>query len=169
MPDTSPAATDDVLWHDPLLVAAKILLFVLLAGLALAMLVQFISVPITLMQPGEAEIAPIWGRILGLIATGTIIGIILRLLKIIATVENGEPFVIDNARRLDRIAGDLVALQIIGLVAGAIGYPIGGNVNGFDVTISPGVGGICMALLVFILARVFRSGAQLRDDVEGTV
>lgn len=169
MTEDTLTAGDDAAWRDPLLVAAKIMLFILLAGLALAMIVQFIAVPVSLMHPGDAEIPPIWGRVLGLVATGTIIGIVLRLLQMIASVEQGDPFAIENARRLDRIAGDLVALQVIGLVAGGIGYPIGGNVNGFDLTVSSGIGGVCMALLVFILARVFRRGAQLRDDVAGTV
>lgn len=154
---------------DPLLTSAKILLYVLLAGTVVVLVVQIIGAPLLVLHAGDSAVHPLWGRILGIVATGTMIGIVSHLLKIVGSVETGDPFTTANGRRLDRIAGDLVALQIIGLIAGGIGYPIGGNINGFDVTVSPGVGGVAVALLVFILARVFRKGAELRADLEGTV
>ena len=40
-----------------------------------------------------------------------------------------------------------------------------------DITIDAGldIEGILLALILFILARVFRHGARMRDDLEGTV
>ena len=74
-----------------------------------------------------------------------------------------------NAGRLEYLAGGLLGLQAIGLLAAVMRWPLGGDINGFDITVRPSLGGIAMVLLLFILARVFRRGAIMRDDLEGTI
>lgn len=81
-----------------------------------------------------------------------------------------DPFVEDNARRLNQIGWLLVAMQIVGLTAGTIislfPKPVSDHVQaGFD--LSPV--GILAVLLIFVLAQIFRRGAQMRAELEGTV
>ena len=81
-----------------------------------------------------------------------------------------DPFVEDNARRLMQIGWLLVAMQAVGLGAGMImalfPKPVRDHVQaGFD--FSPV--GLLAVLLIFVLAQIFRRGAQMRDELEGTV
>jgi hypothetical protein len=50
-----------------------------------------------------------------------------------------------------------------------IEVPVGGDINGFDIGFGLSPAGVAFVLLLFILARVFRQGAAMRDDLEGTV
>lgn len=48
--------------------------------------------------------------------------------------------------------------------------PVGGDINGFTISVDVGGGNaLGFALVLFVLARVFRHGNRLQDDVEGTV
>ena len=89
--------------------------------------------------------------------------------RIVKTAE-ADPFVEDNARRLMQIGWLLVAMQIVGLTAGMIVslFPqaMRDHVQaGFD----PSPIGILAVLLIFVLAQIFRRGAQMRAELEGTV
>ena len=98
-----------------------------------------------------------------------------RLRAIINTVGEGDPFAPANAERLNLMAWLLLGAQVLTwpLIAVAIplvrwadkleGVNIQGDLNGLDLT------GVLMVLVLFILARVFRHGAQMREDLEGTV
>lgn len=90
--------------------------------------------------------------------------------RIVDSARAGDPFVIKNANRLNAIGGMLVAIQVVGLVTGiavsAFPKPINHDLNfGFDVSLT----GLFAALLVFVLAQIFRHGAQMREELEGTV
>lgn len=91
------------------------------------------------------------------------------LRAIIDSVGAGDPFNPGNADRLARMGWLTVAVQIAsipgGALAGWIAYTF--RKGGLDVGLS--LGGILMALVLFILARVFREGARMRADLEGTV
>jgi hypothetical protein len=94
---------------------------------------------------------------------------LLMTARIVKTAES-DPFVEDNARRLMQIGWLLVAMQIVGLTADMIisMFPkaVSDHVQaGFD--LSPV--GILAVLLIFVLAQIFRRGAQMRDELEGTV
>ncbi len=71
--------------------------------------------------------------------------------------------------RLERIAGNILGLQLIGSLAALSGLQIGGDINGFDIGLKLSPGGIAVVLMLFILARVFRQGGAMRDDLQGTV
>ena len=106
---------------------------------------------------------------LGVIAIPVNHIVLSRLLGIVETVRQGDPFVAANARRLQAIAWGLVALQLLGIVIGAIGKAISTPANPVDVEAGFSPGGWLAVLLAFILARIFAEGTRMRDDLEGTV
>jgi hypothetical protein len=95
--------------------------------------------------------------------------ILRRLLAIAGTVSEGDPFLGANALRLRTIAWVLLALQLLSLVIGAIGWTISTPANPVHVDAGFSPGGWLAVLLTFVLARVFAVGAAMRDDLEGTV
>ena len=95
--------------------------------------------------------------------------ILRRLLEMVETVRVGDPFVPANASRLQTIAWALLALQLLGLVIGAIAGAISTSAHPIDVDAGFSINGWLAVLLVFVLARVFASGTLMRDDLEGTV
>ena len=95
--------------------------------------------------------------------------VLKRLLAIVETVRAGDPFVAANASRLQAIAWALLALQLLGLVIGAIGKAISTPAHPVDLDTGFSISGWLAVLLTFVLARVFAEGAQMRDDLEGTV
>jgi hypothetical protein len=95
--------------------------------------------------------------------------VLRRLLAMIATVRDGDPFVATNARRLQSIAWALLALQLIGLAVAAIGKTASTPAHPLHVDAGFSISGWLAVLLTFILAHVFAAGARLRDDLAGTV
>lgn len=91
-----------------------------------------------------------------------------RLAGMIATVGQGDPFIAANARRLEDLGWALLVWQVLDLAFGAlIAWLDRLGVDHAEWT--PGISGWIVVLLVFVLARVFRLGAAMRDDLEGTV
>ena len=95
--------------------------------------------------------------------------ILTRLIAIVETVRAGDPFVAANAHRLQAIAWVLLALQLLGLVIGAIVEAISTREHPVDVDAGFSVNGWLAVLLIFVLARVFAEGTLMREDLEGTV
>jgi hypothetical protein len=92
---------------------------------------------------------------------------------IIDSVDEGEPFRPENADRLSRMGWISVIVHIGVLPIAALSLwlaPYGDKV-GQDVDVGAGVdiSGVLLTLILFILARVFRHGAEMRADLEGTV
>ena len=95
--------------------------------------------------------------------------VLKRLLAIVGTVREGDPFVAANAFRLRAVAWALLALQLLSLVVAAIGRAISTPGRPFDFNAGFSINGWLAVLLTFILARVFAEGTLMRDDLEGTV
>ena len=93
--------------------------------------------------------------------------------EIIISVDSGEPFDPANARRLRRMGWLAVAGQAIFIPIGGIATWLTpylerlGNEVDLDIGLDPGA--LLLILVLFILARVFERGAELRTDLEGTV
>jgi hypothetical protein len=106
---------------------------------------------------------------LGLVSIPINAVVLKRLLAIVETVRDGDPFVAANAARLQTIAWMLLALQVISIIIGAIGRSVASPA--FPLRLSAGfsVNGWLAVLLTFLLARVFAEGATMRDDLQGTV
>lgn len=103
--------------------------------------------------------------VIGLIGAGIMHTILRRLLAIVDTVRVGDPFILDNARRLEQIAWRLVALEVLRLCVAAVAAATweAGRMSAFS--IAPWLA----VLLLFVLAGVFAHGARMRDDLDGTV
>ena len=94
------------------------------------------------------------------------------LRRIIDSVAQGRPFDPVNADRLRRMAWLSIGIQIVlvpltKLVIWFDALPYKPNVHHDSDGIS--IGGIVLTLVLFVLARVFRTGADMQEDLEGTV
>jgi hypothetical protein len=162
---------------DPLLTAARVLLYVLLIGVVISLVVTVIGIVLQVIGQNVALIAPpsdpVWrpiGRLLlGFIALCLVQTIVHHLLAMIRAVAHGEAFAPANVGRIEKIAGHVLGLQVLGTFARIVRLPVGGEIAGFDLGVALSPAGIAFVLLLFILARVFRQGAAMREELEGTV
>ena len=106
---------------------------------------------------------------LGLAAIPLQYAILKRLVAMVETVRAGDPFVGDNAYRLQAIAWFLLAVQVLSMIVGGIGRAISTPEHPVDLDAGFSVNGWLAVLLSFILARVFAEGTLMREDLEGTV
>ena len=94
------------------------------------------------------------------------------LRRIVDSVGEGDPFVPINADRLQSMGWLSLALQAVIMAATPLmiwfdALPHKPNVHHGESGFS--VGALVTALLLFVLARVFRVGAEMREELEGTV
>ena len=105
----------------------------------------------------------------GIAAVPVNYAILTRLLAIVGTVREGDPFVAANADRLQAIGWALVALQLLGLVIGTIVKAISSPAHPVNIDAGFSINGWLAVLLTFVLARVFAEGTLMREDLDGTV
>ena len=171
--------------RDRLTAAFRTLVRFLIAAnlLAGAAMVVVLLATFVLAAPLEARLAAKYaGRIAGadamaflrfmILLVGPCVWAIHRLFAALAdilrTVQAGDPFIADNAARLRTIGWSLLAIQLLDLVLGAATW--WASARGMDVLgWQPALTGWLGVLIAFVLARVFATGAALRDDVAGTV
>ncbi|NQD37765.1 DUF2975 domain-containing protein [Permianibacter sp. IMCC34836] len=108
--------------------------------------------------------------VLGLAGAYAIHRVLRELQAIVETVRSGDPFIVGNAQRLQRIAwwvlaGEGLRVGVAGLVWSAAQFVP--SINNIDVGFS--FAPWLAVLLLFVLARVFDHGAHLRADLDGTV
>ena len=103
--------------------------------------------------------------VVGVIGAVVVHTVLRRLLAIVDTVRVGDPFILENARRLNAIAWSVVALEALRLAVAAIAAAVWepGRIDAFS--FAPWLA----VLLLFVLAGVFAHGARIREDLEGTV
>lgn len=124
----------------------------------------------TLGSPGAAPSVIVGLRLLaviGLVGVWLSDLILTRLIAIVETVRDGDPFVTVNAERLSQMACALLGMEVLHL--GSIVVAIGASDETGRIDWSFSITGWLAVLLLFILARVFAHGAQMRDDLEGTI
>lgn len=172
---------------DPLLTAAKIITGLLIGFIIFAMVMFGIGVGAVLtIQRGEifAKLAEAGASDL---AYWTLIGILIALIgvawlgyrffmdlwEVIASVDKGDPFRPENADLLARMGWLSVGAQVTLLILTvpamwlvSIGEKLGEDLH---FSLDFGFGGILLTLILFILARIFKRGAAMREDLEGTV
>ena len=94
------------------------------------------------------------------------------LRRMIDSVSHGRPFDRINAERLGQMAWLSIAIQIVAvpmtrLIIWFDAMPQRPNVHHNSDGVS--MGSILLTLVLFVLARVFRTGAEMQEDLEGTV
>ena len=92
-----------------------------------------------------------------------------QLQRIVESVGAGDPFAPENARRLERMGWLLLASQIVASAALAFSWAVAEMADKLEIDGDLSVEALFAVVLLFILARVFRHGAAMRDDLEGTV
>ena len=90
-------------------------------------------------------------------------------MRIVRTVSRGDPFVADNAYRINAIAWALLGLQVLSLIIGIIGKSISSKAFPLHLDAGFSTSGWLAVILMFVLARVFAEGTLMREDLEGTV
>jgi hypothetical protein len=95
--------------------------------------------------------------------------ILRELQAIVETVRTGDPFVADNARRLQAIAWWVLVGEVLRLVIGALVLFAATPAQTLDVDVGFSLTPWLAVLLLIVLARVFNQGARMRADLEGTV
>jgi hypothetical protein len=110
----------------------------------------------------------------GLVATGLVLcGLLWRFLvllrRIVDSVATGDPFAPENAERLQQMGWLTIAGQVVTIPAALIGSWVATVIEegNFDFDLS--LGTLLLILVLFILARVFKRGAEMREELEGTV
>lgn len=179
--------------NDLLLLGGKILTLILQGLLALGAALVALALPIVTLFAGtdlaegfadgseiplaDLPIAPLAGvLVIALLILGAMFVFFGKLRAIINTVGDGDPFAPANAERLSLMAWLLLAAQLltVPLIAFALQFAQWADeLEGVSLTAEldggPDLTGILTVLILFILARVFRHGAALREDLEGTV
>jgi hypothetical protein len=180
---------------DPLLAVAKAIIIIAMSVLGLGIVALVAALPILLTQraaitdslasAGLATAPAVAMGAIALLIAGFLAVVIalfrfMQLLgKIIDTVGAGDPFIPENARRLLQMAWLSLTVQIVAVLIEIQGSLIGKMfpegiagedwhfmVDG-DFVFSGN--GLLLAVVLFILARVFRKGTEMREELEGTV
>jgi peptidoglycan biosynthesis protein MviN/MurJ (putative lipid II flippase) len=107
--------------------------------------------------------------VLGLLAVPLAHLVLSRLRSIVLTVDEGSPFVVENAERLRTIAWAVLGMELLHVVIGAVARWASTATQPLDIDWSFSATRWLAALLLFVLARVFEQGALMRADLEGTV
>ena len=107
--------------------------------------------------------------VLGIASVPLIHAALTRVRAIVETVQQGDPFVQENAVRLARIAWVVLALELlhlaVGAVAAAVSTPTAPLRIGWSLSPTPWL----TVLLLFALARVFEHGTAMREELEAVV
>ncbi|QJB70088.1 DUF2975 domain-containing protein [Parasphingorhabdus halotolerans] len=161
----------------------------LLVGISVVVLC-LLAIPFTyqflLAEMSKAFVNPPEPEMFGMIALIMILAIVMllltlfavdRLRRIVNSVGEGNPFTHINGTRLRGIGIAAFAIQIVTFCASllAIGVVtmLGDPKPGVDFEMpadaSISVSGVLLVLLLIILARVFDRGAEMQEELEGTV
>jgi hypothetical protein len=126
---------------------------------------------------GVAPTRDNWNLILGMrlimvigIAAVPLAHVVLsRLLAIVDTVKVGDPFVSENAARLETMAWAILGMELLHLAVGAIAATVSTEAEPLDLDWNFSLTRWLAVLLLFVLARVFEQGTKMRDELEGMV
>ncbi|TRD11574.1 DUF2975 domain-containing protein [Erythrobacter insulae] len=192
MPDSRAerGKTMQTQFNDPLLLAGKVLTFLMQGALALGGALVAIMIPVVIFFQDEinseitAEQADIVTKLpimplIGLFAL-ILVAVALaflffgKLRAIIGTVGERDPFVPENADRLSFMAWTMLSIQVLMIPLAGLALIVAtwADAAGHEkVTVDAGLNltGLLLVVVLFILARVFKHGAAMREDLEGTV
>ncbi len=173
--------------HDPLLALGRGVIWVLLVLVGLVAALFALCLPLTLIMPEtvfsallETEVTTLPAGAVGMLAALLGFGLVTllgsayflkQLLDIVGSVAAGDPFAPANADRLTRMAWTVLGIQLLAVPLGLLQYRLQDVLALEDAifAISFADNGLVLALVLFILARVFRHGATMREELEGTI
>ena len=107
--------------------------------------------------------------VIGILAVPVTYIILTRLLSMVDTVRNGDPFVAENADRLQTIAWSVLVLELMHAAVGIVVARVSTVSQPLDFHWSFAVSRWLVVLLLFVLARVFDQGTRMREELEATV
>lgn len=168
--------------RDPLLAVARLALVLAMGFTALIAASCAIAVPAVLVMNESIMDAlarhggppgTIWAVISVIALTGAMAALgfffFRDLYRIVASVEDGDPFIPVNARRLNAMGWIAVAVHVLGVPLAMTSKWLDSLFDQHDGNFEFSLFGLLLALVLFVLARVFREGAKMRDELEGTV
>lgn len=107
--------------------------------------------------------------VLGISAVPVANIIFTRLLAFVESVGYGDPFIAENAQRLQLIAWAALAAELIQVTIVIIAARVSSLGQPLHINWNFSVGRSLAILMLFVLARVFDQGARMREDLAGTV
>jgi len=107
--------------------------------------------------------------VIGIVGIPIAYVVLSQLLRIVESVRVGEPFTMDNARRLRTTAWALLGLELLHICVIAIASAVSTKEVPLRFSGNFNFTGWLAILLLFVLAQVFLEGTRLREDLEGTV
>lgn len=168
--------------RDPLLAIARFFFGAAMAVMVIAGVAIVAAIPavlifrdqiVTRLAPHNAppEVVSAMVVILLLAGVAVILGFYFfrHLRRIIGTVGEGDPFVPINAERLRAMGWITVAVHILSIPMAALSGWIESVTDNLKVVFEVPLSGLLLAVVLFVLARVFREGTRMRDELEGTV
>ena len=175
------------MFNDPLLGTARVLILIAMAGVGAGAVLCLLGIPLTLFGrtallqaimeelPDTPASSTVWAIVGLLVLTTALLALVFLFLRqmkrIIDTVAEGDPFIPGNADRLRSMAWLMLGVQVLAIAVGTLGDYIEQAVKGElqSLSFEFDVNSLALILVLFILARVFRRGADMRDELEGTV
>ncbi len=91
------------------------------------------------------------------------------LLRLLKSAARERPFTHANARRLQRMAWLMLAMELLSILIGAYSAWMGPDFTWMEVGGGMSITGLVAVLMLFVLARVFAVGAAMRDDLDGVI
>lgn len=178
---------------DPLLLAGKGMAIFMQGAMAIGAIALIISLGFVTLSSGDLAqgfsdgsglpiehlpLLPLAGvMLIGLCIVAALYFFFDKLRRIIGTVGARDPFQPANAARLRDMGWLILVPQLLLLPATFLGEqlarladeaPKAGETH-FVFGGGPDLAGLLLVIVLFILARVFRHGAAMREDLEGTV
>jgi hypothetical protein len=168
--------------RDPLLALARLILGIAMVGAVGAAAAFALAVPVVIVWH-ERTIAWVVGKgappetVWALAAMPALTAVIAvlgfyfmrHLYRLIGSVGDGDPFVPVNAVRLRSMGWISVAVHVVAIPLSIIGGWVENVTKDIHFQADLPLSGLFLALILFILARVFREGTRMREDLEGTV
>ena len=168
--------------RDPLLAIVRLVLAIAMVGAIVSAVAFALTVPAVVIWHERvfawvagrgAPGAKIWALALIPALTAAIAVLsfyfMRHLYRIIGTVGEGDPFVPDNAARLQAMGWISIAVHVVAIPASALAKWTQAVTRDLHFQLDVSLAGLFLALVLFILARIFREGTRMREDLEGTV
>lgn len=119
------------------------------------------------------EVYPYAVAVLALLvgALGILWKMLKTLLDLVRSVEDGTPFSRLNAALLRMVGWLMIAIQVVGIPLALLAARIEEIIDPAEASNDLGISlnSVLAILIAFILAGVFEQGAEMREELEGTV